>query len=195
MTLGDTMIDSETSAQILQYLQKYEYGTLKHTVFSLLWDTGFRVGTLRAVDLGDYHSEKQFIEVEHRAETGTPLKNKYGAEREVNLHEWVCDVIDDYVEMYRHDITDDHGREPLITTEQGRPVRSNIRGHINSHDAPCVYAGRCPHDRDQIVAKPRSALLGRSRTVLVRFLLTQFVGPRSQHGSTMATQRNSSPIG
>jgi len=38
------MIDSETSAQILQYLQKYEYGTLKHTVFSLLsWDTGFRV--------------------------------------------------------------------------------------------------------------------------------------------------------
>jgi len=111
---------------------------------------GHRVpcGTLRAVDLGDYHSEKQFIEVEHRAETGTPLKNKYGAEREVNLHEWVCDVIDDYVEMYRHDITDDHGREPLITTEQGRPVRSNIRGHINSMTRPCVYAGRCPHDRD-----------------------------------------------
>lgn len=106
------------------------------------------MGTLRAVDLGDYHSEKQFIEVEHRAETGTPLKNKYGAEREVNLHEWVCDVIDDYVEMYRHDITDDHGREPLITTEQGRPVRSNIRGHINSMTRPCVYAGRCPHDRD-----------------------------------------------
>jgi len=79
----DTMIDSETSAQILQYLQKYEYGTLKHTVFSLLWDT-VPCGNSRAVDLGDYHSEKQFIEVEHRAETGTPLKNKYGAEREVN---------------------------------------------------------------------------------------------------------------
>ncbi|MDB2240696.1 tyrosine-type recombinase/integrase [Halorubrum ezzemoulense] len=139
----DTMIDSETAAQILQHLQKYEYGTLKHTVFSLLWDTGFRVGTLRAVDLYDYHSEEQFIEVEHRAETGTPLKNKYGAKREVNLHEWVCGVIDDYVEMYRHDVTDDHGREPLITTQQGRPVRSNIRGHINSMTRPCVYADSC----------------------------------------------------
>ncbi|PHQ39908.1 integrase [Halorubrum persicum] len=144
----DTMIDSETAAQILQYLQKYEHGTLKHTVFSLLWDTGFRVGTLRAIDLEDYHSGEQFIEVEHRAETGTPLKNKYGAEREVNLHEWVCDVIDDYVEMYRHDVTDDHGRKPLITTEQGRPVRSNIRGHINSMTRPCVHADNCPHGRD-----------------------------------------------
>jgi len=107
----------------------------------------------------------------------------------------VCDVIDDYVEMYRHDITDDHGREPLITTEQGRPVRSNIRGHINSMTRPCVYAGRCPHDRDpdscEAAAQPGTQPHG----VLVRFLLTQFVGPRSQHGSTMATQRNSSPIG
>jgi len=144
----DTMIDSETAAQILQYLQKFEYATMKHVVFALLWDTGFRIGTLRAIDLDDYHSEDQFIEVRHRPETGTPLKNKHGAEREVNLHGWVCEVLDDYLEMYHHGIIDDHARTPLITTSQGRPVRSSLRGHINSLTRPCVYARECPHDRD-----------------------------------------------
>jgi integrase len=76
------------------------------------------------------------------------LKNKHGAERQVNLHGWVCDVLDEYLDMHHHDVTDEYGRTPLITTEHGRPVRSNIRGHTNSLTRPCVYTRDCPHDRD-----------------------------------------------
>jgi len=93
----DTMIDSETAAQILQYLQKYEYTTKRHVLFAFLWDTGFRLGTVWALDLDDYHSDEQYVELHHRPDTGTPLKNKPDAERKVNLHGWVCDVLDDCV--------------------------------------------------------------------------------------------------
>ncbi len=145
----DTMIDAETAEEILDDLEKFEYGTLRHALFALLWDTGFRLGTVRALDLGDYHPDERYVEVVHRPDEVTPLKNQGEAEREVNLHEWVCEVLDDYVEVSRHDVTDDYGREPLLTTQHGRPVGTHLRQNINALTRPCHYAGECPHDRDQ----------------------------------------------
>jgi site-specific recombinase XerD len=143
----DDMITEETAEEILNYLDKYEYGTLRHALFAVLWTTGFRIGTVRSLDLDEYHPEDHFIEVVHRPESGTPLKNKTEAEREVNLHSWVCEILDDYFEMHREDVTDDHGREPLLTTSQGRPARSTLRQQIASLTRPCHYTGDCPHQR------------------------------------------------
>jgi site-specific recombinase XerC len=144
----DNKIEPETADEILDYLENFEYGTLRHALFALLWDTGFRLGTIRALDLEDYHSGDQYVEVHHRPETGTPLKNKSKAEREVNLHEWVCEVLDDYISINRCESKDDGDRKPLLTSMEGRPVASNLRAHINSLTRPCHYSGECPHQRD-----------------------------------------------
>ena len=144
----DEMIDRDTAEQIAAYLERFEYATLRHALFVLLWDTGFRVGTARALDRGDYDSDGQYVTVTHRPDTGTPLKNGSNAEREVNLHEWVCEVLDDYIQIHREDVTDDAGRAPLLTTRHGRPHGTTLRGHTNALTRPCHYTGECPHDRD-----------------------------------------------
>ncbi|WP_436344232.1 tyrosine-type recombinase/integrase [Natronorubrum sp. FCH18a] len=141
-------IEPDIAEEILEYLEKFEYATLRHALFAVLWDTGFRLGTIRTLDLRDYYTDEKYVEVHHRPDTGTPLKNKAKAEREVNLHGWVCEVLDDYVKIHRDDVTDEHGREPLFTTQHGRPVSSNLRANINALTRPCHYSGECPHGRD-----------------------------------------------
>ena len=144
----DVFIDVDTAETILSYLARFEYATRRHILFALLWDTGMRLGSIHALDVGDYHPDEQYLDAQHRPETDTPLKNKQRGEREVNLHGWVCDVIDDYVAMHRHDVTDAHGREPLLTTKFGRPAKTGLREHINNLTRPCHYTGECPHERD-----------------------------------------------
>lgn len=145
----DTKLDAERADQILNYLEKFEYATLRHALFALLWDTGFRIGTVRAIDLDDYHSEEQYVEIQHRPEKDTPLKNGTRAEREVNLHSWVCEILDDYILIHRNDVTDEYDREPMFPSTQGRTVRSNLRMHINRVTRPCHTTGECPHGREQ----------------------------------------------
>lgn len=141
-------IDPEEADMILTYLKKYEYGTLRHALFALLWDTGIRLGTARSIDVGDYHPEEKYIEARHRPEEDTTLKNKEPAEREINLHTWACEIIDDYLLMNHDDVTDDYGRTPLFSSRQGRMVRSNLRMHIRRLTRPCHYTGECPHGRE-----------------------------------------------
>ncbi len=142
-------ISPETADEILTYLDRYETGTLRHALFALLWDTGFRLGTAHALDYDDYHPIEQYVEVHHRPETETPLKNKQQAEREVNLHAETCTALNDYIDMRRPDVTDDHGRKPLFATQYGRAAKTNLRQHIVVLSRPCHYTGDCPHDRDQ----------------------------------------------
>ncbi|NEU56286.1 site-specific integrase [Halorussus sp. MSC15.2] len=146
----DRKISAEQAHEMLEYLDKYEYGTKRHALFAILWDTGMRLGSVRSLDHGDYHPEEKYIELHHRPESDTPLKNAEGGEREVNLHAWVCEVLDDYLQMNRHNVTDDYGRKPLFTTKHGRPARSGLRMHITALSRPCHHTGECPHDRDQM---------------------------------------------
>jgi len=140
-------LDSERAAVILQYCTKYAYASLKHVLFALLWDTGFRLGTAHALDVDDYHSDEQYVEVNHRPDEGTPLKNKEGGEREVNLHAWVCEIIDDYLADQRPDVTDEYDREPLLATRQGRAHTTTLRQRIYCLTRPCAYGEGCPYDR------------------------------------------------
>lgn len=145
---SDKKIDPDTAEEILDYLDTFEYATLRHTLFAILWDTGFRLGTLRTLDLDDYHPDERYVEVHHRPETGTPLKNQRNAEREVNIHQWVCKILNDYIEIHRDEVRDEHDRAPLLTTRNGRPVGSNLRTHINALTRPCHHSSGCPHGRD-----------------------------------------------
>ena len=143
----DEFLDPERGSDIIEYLQKYDYASFKHALFAVLWTTGMRVGTARGLDVRDYNSEEKYIEVVHRPDEETPLKNKYRAERQVNLHDWVCHVLDDYIEDRRIESRDDYSRKPLFSTNYGRAGRSTLRKKIRTMTRPCEFSGECPYDR------------------------------------------------
>jgi site-specific recombinase XerD len=144
----DAMLEADTADDVLAYLRRFRYASRDHLVAEVLWHTGMRTGSLRAVDIDDYHPDDEYVEVRHRPETDTPLKNKQNGERLVALTPRVCEVIDEWIAHRRPAVEDEYGRSPLVTTRQGRPHPSTIRDVVYRVTRPCVYAGECPHDRD-----------------------------------------------
>jgi site-specific recombinase XerD len=134
---------------ILEYCEMYQYATKYHTLFKLLWDSGIRIGAARAIDLDDFHPQQEYIEIHHRPETDTPIKNKTKGERPIALSPDTVEVISDYIEARRPSVTDRHGREPLIASQYGRPHVQTFRKWIYHVARPCWYnGGECPHERD-----------------------------------------------
>ncbi|RQG95777.1 tyrosine-type recombinase/integrase [Natrarchaeobius chitinivorans] len=129
----DRSIDPDRVAGLLDQLDTYQYASREHVILSLLWTAGLRIGALRALDARrDVHPRDRFIDLVDRPETGTPLKNGAGSEREVNLHGWVAQVIDDYLADRRIDTVCEYGREPLITSDSGRYSRTSVRRTVYS---------------------------------------------------------------
>ena len=75
-----------------------------------------RSSSAHALDIDDYYPREGWLDVRHRPETETPLKNKSRGERQVNLNEGVCEVLDDFIEANHPHVEDDHGRMPLLGT-------------------------------------------------------------------------------
>lgn len=144
---NDEKLSVERAEEILEFLRSEEFGSRHHVLLELAWHTGMRLGGIRALDLRDYHSEEQYLDLRHRPETGTPLKNQQDGERLVNISERVCETIDEYIEENRPDRTDEYGRHPLVTTQKGRISTNTIRVEFYKFTRPCVF-GPCPHDRD-----------------------------------------------
>lgn len=141
------MLDAERAEAILAHLSKFQYASAAHVMFRLFWRCGMRAGGLRALDLDrDYSSDEQYLEVRHRPETGTPLKNGEEGERHIALGDRTCRVLDDHIEAHRPDVEVD-GRVPLIATAHGRRSLQSLRRHAYHWTAPCRI-GECPHDRD-----------------------------------------------
>ncbi len=46
------------------------------------------------------------------------------------------------------DVTDEHGREPLLATSQGRVATTTIRRYVYTWSRPYAIRQGCPHDRD-----------------------------------------------
>lgn len=139
-------LDHAQAEAILAYVDRYHYASREHVIFSLLWHTGMRSGTLRALDVEDYKVDDAALDAVHRPEQDTPLKNKKGGERMIALGEQQAIMLDDYIDGPRLDRKDDFGRNPLITTTHGRPSTSTIRDTIYRLTRPCIYDS-CPHDR------------------------------------------------
>lgn len=143
----DEMLSADRAETILEYLDRYEYASRSHVAFAIMWRTAARAGSVRALDLEDFDAEEPCLMFRHRPETDTPLKNKERAERDVHVDSYYARVIQDYIDKNRRDKTDDHGREPLLTTRCGRPSVSTLRDDCYRVTLPCLH-GPCPHDRD-----------------------------------------------
>jgi len=51
--------------------------------------------------------------------------------------------------MNRKDVTDDHGREPLLTSKSGRIVETTIQRYVYTATRSCYYnGGNCPSNRN-----------------------------------------------
>ena len=143
----DVKLDVDRAETILNHMERFEYASRDHVIFAILWHTGIRLGTLRALDVDDVDLNALCLRVRHRPESGTPLKNGKAAERRIAIGEQYAQVIEDYLEHNRIPVEDSHGREPLISSNQGRLAETSIRVTIYKWTRPCMVAD-CPHDED-----------------------------------------------
>ena len=146
----DEALDGDHAQEILDWLNDYHYASLEHAVWTLLVDTGARTGTVVGLDIDDYrpNGDPPHLRVRHRPDTGTNLKNGKRGERLIALSRSACTVIDDYIEVNRPSVTDDHGRQPLLATSHGRISKSTVRKYVYKWTRPCATGNGCPHSRD-----------------------------------------------
>nr|WP_277347878.1 site-specific integrase [Haloarcula rubripromontorii] len=140
----DEKLDTEHAEAILDHLNRYQYASREHVIFGILWHTGIRLGSLRSLDLGDFDADGQYLQLRHRPETGTPLKNGRAAERSIAVGDFYTEVIQEYIENHWDSVTDEYGREPLITSDRGRLSETPIRSAVYQWTRPCMV-GECPH--------------------------------------------------
>ena len=92
--------------------------------------------------MGDWHPEQRRLDFRHRPETGTTLKNKAKGERAVYIHDdRLAESLNDYIARRRVDSTDEHGREPLLSTDSGRLHKSAISYNVAVATRPTHYRG------------------------------------------------------
>ncbi|WP_340099666.1 tyrosine-type recombinase/integrase [Salinibaculum salinum] len=140
----EEMLDSDTAQELLDYLRKYHFASTEHVVIVLLWETGMRIGAAMSINLQDVDFDDERIDLQHRPEEDTPLKNGTGGERPIAITPELTELLPEYVENRRRDVTDDNGRRPLLTTSEGRMHRSTIREIVYRVTAPCFRDLECP---------------------------------------------------
>ncbi|AXR81447.1 tyrosine-type recombinase/integrase [Natrarchaeobaculum sulfurireducens] len=141
----DAILESEEAEAILEYLSTYQYASFDHALMATLWETGMRIGAAHSLDVEDIDTEQDLIETKHRPDTDTPLKNKEEGERLVAISPDLTQVLTDWIEVHRPDVTDDYGRRPVFTTSQGRAHTTTLRDTVYRWTRPCAYTGECPH--------------------------------------------------
>lgn len=148
----DTMVRQHEVDALLDHFQKFKYASFEHVVWLILGRTGCRTCGLLALDKTDYVPDDEtgtaILKFRNREETGTRLKNGSRSERNFEVGEDVREVLDDYIAHNREDVVDEYGREPLITTTNGRPAKSTIRKYVYMWSRPCEVSGECPYNRD-----------------------------------------------
>lgn len=151
----DIHLRAERAERILAYLDRYQFASRDHVVLAILWRTGMRRSALRSLDLKDLRPDKHALELRHRIDEGTKLKNGKDGERCVFFGPKGYGIIEEYVGSNRNDVIDKYGRKPLITTS-GRPTGDTIYKWVNKITHPCEY-GSCPHDREPETCEARGA--------------------------------------
>lgn len=146
---SDVYLEADRAKIILEQLGRYHVGSRQHVVMEILWRTAMRRSALHSIDIGDLDDEEHAVELRHRPDQGTRLKNGADGERDVYLGPMTFNVIEAWIDHPdRPSVTDEYGRRPLLTTKQGR---ANDTGTIYK-DAleptrPCEW-GDCPHGQE-----------------------------------------------
>lgn len=140
----ESMIEADHAEEILARLTKFEYASREHVLFALLWEAGMRMGAVRGIDLEDIDLQNRKISLVHRSDTDTPLKNGKTGERLVAISSELEELLGDYIQTIRTEVTDDYDRNPLITGRNGRLGRSTIRRTVYRLTAPCFLDNECP---------------------------------------------------
>lgn len=164
-----TRIEPEVAEQILEYHGQFDYVTREFAEFAVMWAVLTRLGDVRSLDLDHYNREEGYIELEHRPEEDTPLKNGEsevegeGGEREINLPDWVCEILNTYIDgtgdpnhPKRIAVEDDYGRDPLFSTKFGRVSESTLRRDLYRITQPCRHGIECPHEMDPETCEARN---------------------------------------
>jgi len=146
--VNDSFIKAGEAKDILEYLKKFEYASVRHAVFYTLWHTGIRSSSLLALDLEGFHSEENKLCICHRPTTDTALKNKERGERNVFIKDELVTVLSDFITENRANILDDHGRRPLFATTDTRISRTTLQRLIYTATRPCHIGKACPHDEN-----------------------------------------------
>ncbi|WP_128905662.1 tyrosine-type recombinase/integrase [Halorubrum amylolyticum] len=146
----DDMLDPDVGDNVLEHLAKFEYATREHVVHILIWRGLLRRGGIRTLDQQDLvtDTDTPHLKVRHRPETNTPLKKKGDGERRTGLKPGTVEVLQDHIDTHRHDVKDEHDRQPLVTTSRGRPHLQTIQSDSYAATRPCIVSGECPHDQD-----------------------------------------------
>ena len=142
----ETKLETERALTLIRHFRESEQmrGCRRHALLETAWHTGARLGGLRALDLRDFDRGEQTVEFAHRPESDTPLKNKREGERVVALNEQVCRTITTYIQTDRYGEHDQHGRQPLFSSRQGRPNSNTLRVWMYLATLPCIRT-KCPH--------------------------------------------------
>lgn len=148
--VDDTKLATDDAISQLQFYRRHEdrFGTRAHVLLELAWFTGARQGGLRALDVRDVElDDDPYVEFRHRPGE-TPLKNKMDGYRPVALREETADAIRTYLSEHRHDVSDEHGRQPLLASANGRPTSNTLRVWMYLATQPCLRAP-CPHGEER----------------------------------------------
>ena len=138
---NDRIVPAEEAREILKTLDRYHYASVKHIFFLLAWRTSARISSLRSLDVDDYDPKEQFIYIRERDET--QLKNGKQGERPVALSDETCAMLTDYIDQNRTKVTDDHGRNPLISSAHGRVHRNTMRRWSYKLTCPAFRGESC----------------------------------------------------
>jgi hypothetical protein len=103
------------------------------------------------LDVSDYNNDdsddtEPTLDFVHRE--STTLKNDEASEYQMQLDEPVPTILDDYLEETRPSVTDEKGREPLLTAGDGRLSPETLKKYAYKWSRPCKIGLGCPHNRD-----------------------------------------------
>jgi len=144
----DTTLSADAAESIRSHLRQFAYASLDHALFVCCWESGARIGTLHALDVDDLDCEGERIHVRNRPDQGTRLKNGDAGQRVVTLPSATVEMLADYIDVNRHDVTDGIDRRPLFTSSQGRLSKTVIARRLYYCTTPCHVGAECPADRD-----------------------------------------------
>jgi site-specific recombinase XerD len=93
----DELLEADRAEDILEHLSRYRYASREHVILALLWHTGMRLGSLRALDVDDFDPSEPCLKLRHRPATETPLKNGRAAERDISLGSEYAQMVREYI--------------------------------------------------------------------------------------------------